>query len=138
VKPPTGRTRGDQVDLHVAGRIRLRRTRLGISRENLAASIGLTVHQVQSYEQGRSRIAPRRLFDLARALDVPVSYFFDGLAAISAHPPGRRPIGFEPKPRVKRETVVLVRAYWRIADACIRKQLFELTKSLAAHDDTIS
>jgi hypothetical protein len=79
------------------------------------------------------------LFDLARVLDVPVSYFFEDMSAdTAARTPSRikglgevKAAPIEPDPMVKRETLELVRAYYRIGDPAIRKRLFELTKSLA-------
>ena len=67
------------VDVHVGTRMRLRRTLLGLSQEKLGAAIGLTFQQVQKYERGANRISASRLFDLARILDVPVSFFFDDM-----------------------------------------------------------
>ena len=127
------------IDVHVGSRIRLRRTLLGMSQERLAEAIGLTFQQVQKYERGANRIGSSRLFDLARVLDVPVSYFFEDMSAdTAARTPSRikglgeaKPGSLEPDPMVKRETLELVRAYYRIGDPAIRKRLFELTKSLA-------
>ncbi|MFD2234793.1 helix-turn-helix domain-containing protein [Phaeospirillum tilakii] len=72
------------IDIHVGARMRLRRTLLGLSQEKLGEAIGLTFQQVQKYERGANRIGCSRLFDLARALDVPVSFFFDDLPAEAA------------------------------------------------------
>ena len=127
------------IDVHVGSRIRLRRTLLGMSQEKLGDAIGLTFQQVQKYERGANRVSSSRLFDLTRVLDVPVSYFFDEMSAsISARSPGRlsgtveqKPLAFEPDPMVKRETLELVRAYYRLTDARVRTRVFELTKSLA-------
>jgi transcriptional regulator with XRE-family HTH domain len=110
-----------------------------MSQEKLGDAIGLTFQQVQKYERGANRVGSSRLFDLARVLDVPVSYFFDEMSAsTSARSPGRlrgmaeqKPLPFEPDPMAKRETLELVRAYYRITDSRVRKRVFELTKSLA-------
>lgn len=67
------------VDVHVGGRVRLRRVILGMSQEKMGAAIGLTFQQVQKYERGSNRISASRLFDLSRVLDVPVSFFFDDM-----------------------------------------------------------
>ena len=76
------------IDTHVGARMRLRRTLLGMSQEKLAEALGLTFQQVQKYERGTNRIGASRLFDLAGALDVPVSYFFDDISAETrAHSP---------------------------------------------------
>src|SRR5918997_5525271 len=68
-------------DIAVGARIRVRRTLLGMSQERLADALGLTFQQVQKYERGANRIGAGRLFDLSRALDVPVGYFFEEVAA---------------------------------------------------------
>ena len=120
------------IDIHVGGRVRLRRTLLGMSQEKLGEAIGLTFQQVQKYERGANRIGSSRLFDLARVLDVPVSYFFEDMSPSRIKGLGEAKAGpIEPDPMVKRETLELVRAYYRIGDPAIRKRLFELTKSLA-------
>jgi transcriptional regulator with XRE-family HTH domain len=67
------------IDVHVGARMRLRRTLLGFSQEAMGGLIGLTFQQVQKYERGANRISASRLYDICRALDVPSSYFFDGM-----------------------------------------------------------
>ena len=128
------------IDVHVGSRIRLRRTLLGMSQERLAEAIGLTFQQVQKYERGANRVSSSRLYDLARILEVPLSYFFDEMSAgVSAQTPselmraGRRPaaIDNEKDPLAKRETLEFVRAYYKITDPAVRRRLFELTKAVA-------
>jgi transcriptional regulator with XRE-family HTH domain len=127
------------IDIHVGSRVRLRRTLLGMSQEKLGEAIGLTFQQVQKYERGANRIGASRLFDLARVLDVPVAYFFEEMSAeVAQRTPSRiKGLGesksgpIAPDPMIKRETLELVRAYYRIGDSSVRKRLFELTKSLA-------
>ncbi|MGH7120415.1 MAG: helix-turn-helix domain-containing protein, partial [Acetobacteraceae bacterium] len=72
-------SRASPIDAHVGSRIRLRRTLLGLSQERLGDAIGLTFQQVQKYERGINRVGASRLFDLARVLDVPISFFFDDM-----------------------------------------------------------
>ena len=127
------------VDVHVGSRVRLRRTMLGMSQEKLGEAIGLTFQQVQKYERGANRVGASRLFDLSRVLDVPVGFFFDEMpedvaASSPAQHPGRdRPLPEqELDPMVKRETLELVRAYYKIEEPSVRKRLFEMTKALAA------
>jgi transcriptional regulator with XRE-family HTH domain len=130
------------IDVHVGSRLRQRRTLLGMSQGKLANALGLTFQQVQKYERGANRVGSSRLFDLARVLGVPVSYFFDEMSAsTSARSPGRlrgmpelKPLVYKPDPMAKRETLKLVRAYYRITDARVRKRVFNLTKSLAKAD----
>ena len=69
----------NQVDQHIGARLRLRRLALNISQEALADMLGVTFQQIQKYEKGANRVAASRLWDVARALDVPVTYFFDGI-----------------------------------------------------------
>jgi len=68
------------IDLHVGGRIRMRRKVLGVSQERLAEALGLTFQQVQKYERGSNRVSASKLYEIARALSAPVSYFFEGLS----------------------------------------------------------
>ena len=68
------------VDIHVGGRVRMRRKMLGISQETLADALGLTFQQVQKYERGANRVSASKLYEIAKTLQVPVSFFFDGLA----------------------------------------------------------
>ncbi len=123
------------IDVHVGSRVRLRRTLLGMSQEKLGEAIGLTFQQVQKYERGANRIGASRLFDLSRVLDVPVSFFFDDAPATDTAPNRlelqKEAAPFEPDPMAKRETLELVRAYFRISNPAVRKRLFELTKSIA-------
>lgn len=77
------------VDLHVGLRIRLRRKELGVSQEKLADSIGLTFQQVQKYERAANRVSASKLWDMARALQTSISYFFDGLPDAELNAPAR-------------------------------------------------
>jgi transcriptional regulator with XRE-family HTH domain len=131
------------IDVHVGSRVRLRRTLLGMSQEKLGEALGLTFQQVQKYERGVNRIGASRLFDLARVLDVPIGFFFDDMpdAMGGSAVAGRRVLGFsesqdgfEDDTLHRRETLELVRAYYRITDPSVRKRVFELIKSLTPTD----
>jgi transcriptional regulator with XRE-family HTH domain len=140
--------RPSPIDVHVGSRIRLRRTLLGMSQEKLGDALGLTFQQVQKYERGVNRVGASRLFDISRVLDVPISFFFDdmpeGMDATPMSGPRGRSHGFaeaqEPfgvgldDHMTKRETLELVRAYYRIAEPTVRKRMFDLIKSLAPSD----
>lgn len=134
--------RASPIDAHVGARVRLRRTLLGMSQEKLGDALGLTFQQVQKYERGVNRIGASRLFDLARVLDVPIGFFFDDLppemggnAAVRSRPAlfgfAETSDGLEDENMNKRETLELVRAYYRINEAGVRKRVFDLIKSLA-------
>ncbi len=127
------------VDVHVGARLRVRRTLLGMSQTTVGEAIGLTFQQMQKYENGANRISASRLFDLSRVLDVPVEYFFDDMpTAVAASSPtlgggkAKKPPSYELNPMATRETMELVRAYYKIEDAEIRKRLRELAKALRA------
>ncbi|MBL8671627.1 MAG: helix-turn-helix transcriptional regulator [Alphaproteobacteria bacterium] len=143
-----GRGRGNRnpdgspnaIDVHVGSRVRLRRTLLGMSQERLGKELGLTFQQVQKYERGANRIGASRLYDLCRVLDVPVSFFFDDMSEegqldASASVPADAEIQQGPDPMAKRETLELVRAYYRIGDPHLRRRIFELAKALAVPED---
>ncbi len=125
------------VDVHVGTRVRLRRTLLGMTQTGLGQAIGLTFQQVQKYERGVNRIGSSRLYDLARVLDVPVNFFFDEMPKEIASKSGARSSGraegaeaFDPDIVSKRETLELVRAYYKIENPQVRKRLFEMVKAL--------
>jgi transcriptional regulator with XRE-family HTH domain len=117
---------------------------LGMSQEKLGDAISLTFQQVQKYERGANRIGASRLFELSRVLDVPVSFFFDDMSSETSAARGLRNgdlaedgESFELDPMAKRETLELVRAYYRINDPGVRKKVFELAKALARSGDTV-
>ena len=122
------------IDVHVGSRVRLRRMMLGMSQEKLGAALGLTFQQVQKYERGTNRIGSSRLYQLSRILDVPVSFFFDDMpgevAQKHAGMSEDQQTSFDQEDLSKRETLELVRAYYRIQQPSVRKRVFELVKSL--------
>ncbi|MBB2159453.1 helix-turn-helix domain-containing protein [Gluconacetobacter sacchari] len=139
------------VDVHVGGRIRLRRALLGMSQERLGEALGLTFQQVQKYERGTNRVSASRLYELSDVLDVPVSFFFDGLER-ARRAPGHAALevsGFAqaqeafrgasdggPLPvsemalLARRETIELVRTYYRIEDAATRRRVLDLIRMM--------
>src|SRR5262245_44155571 len=127
------------IDVHVGMRIRLRRTLLGISQSALAEAIGLTFQQVQKYEKGANRVSSSRLVDLANVLAVDVSYFFQEMAAgVQNQTPSMLysakalpETDHEKDPMMRRETLELVRAYYRITDAAVRRRLADVVKAVA-------
>jgi len=122
------------VDVHVGGRLRQRRIMLGISQEKLADAIGLTFQQVQKYERGTNRIGASRLYELSRALDVPVGFFFENM---SREVGGARGMSEAAAPAfdtpvLDRDDLELVRLHRQIGDSGLRRRLFELAKAIAA------
>lgn len=125
------------VDVHVGLRVRQRRALLGMSQTDLGQAVGLTFQQVQKYERGFNRVSASRLFEFAAVLDVPVSHFFEGMAETAS---GRRKAGRSKKgeaaesitKHTKRETLELVRAFYKINSATQRRHLSDLVIALAA------
>src|ERR1700733_12990057 len=78
---PTGQSerRPNPIDCYVGSRIRIRRTLLGLSQEQLGAHLGLTFQQIQKYEKGSNRVGASRLFEIARILNVSIPYFYDDM-----------------------------------------------------------
>ncbi len=136
---PSGKP--NPVDVHVGSRVRLRRTLLGLSQEKLGEALGLTFQQVQKYEGGTNRIGSSRLWDLSRVLECSMSFFFEEMDVatagasprhLSVETPDMAPR--DKDPMTKRETLELVRAYYRIKDYAVRRRIYELAKSLASHE----
>lgn len=120
------------IDVHVGQRVRLRRTLLGLSQNQLGKAVGLTFQQIQKYESGMNRISASRLFDFARLLRVPIAYFFEdaGAASIAAHVAVASPSDGR-DPAMRRETLELVRAYYRIDNPQTRRSIKELLDAMA-------
>jgi len=125
------------VDTHVGSRLRQRRALLGMSQTDLGNAVGLTFQQVQKYERGFNRISSSRLFEFAKVLDVPVEHFFDGMAPSTSgakRKPGRPKAADkagEPDLNTKRETLELVRAYYKIRSKDLRSKTRDLIEALA-------
>lgn len=128
--PKPEKTSPNPIDVHVGSRVRQRRTLLGLSQEKLGDALGLTFQQVQKYERGANRIGASRLFDISRVLNAPIPYFFEDLANGDAAEEAMEDANAAGL-LTKRETLELVRAYYKITDPAIRKRLFELARSLS-------
>lgn len=75
--------RPTDTDKYVGSRIRERRIMMGLSQQDIADLIGVTYQQAHKYERGINRISASRLYDIARVLQVQVSYFFDEMESNS-------------------------------------------------------
>jgi len=125
------------VDVHVGARLRHRRWLIGMTQQQLAGSVGIKFQQIQKYESGANRISASRLWDIAKALEVPISFFFDGLddpqVLKTAVPKAdaAKDQSLDPKLLSDRETVDLVKTYYNLSGDQRRKFL-DLCKTLAA------
>ncbi len=138
IKKQYSRGGPNPIDIHVGSRLRLRRNLLGLTLQTLAKAVGVTYQQLQKYEWGVNRVGASRLFNLSHVLDVPISSFFDDLSPAAAGAGRKRQArGFSEAPAAaidfdvlsNRETIKLVRAYYRITNPRIRKRVWDLLKA---------
>ncbi|SHI39399.1 helix-turn-helix domain-containing protein [Wenxinia saemankumensis] len=117
------------VDVHVGKRIRHRRWMTGVTQQQLADRVGIKFQQIQKYETGMNRVSASRLWDIAHALTVPVTFFFEGIdeAERSAEmaPPAQQNDMLS-----DREAQELLRSYYAIPEQQ-RRRLFDLARSLS-------
>jgi transcriptional regulator with XRE-family HTH domain len=128
-KSPSKKGKPHDVDIHVGGRVRLRRSALGLSQDQLGAAIGLSFQQVQKYERGANRIGASRLFEMSKVLQTPISYFFENMGDMGVAEEGDS--SYQTDPVVKREVLELMRAYHLILDPKQRKKVLKLVQALA-------
>lgn len=122
-------------DVHVGQRLRQRRTLLGMSQTALGHAVGLTFQQVQKYERGSNRIGGSRLYEFAIVLRVPVSFFFEEMAIGRSKTKARKAKkamgddleGIAPN----RETLQLVRAYYKIRNSTVRDGIRDMMRLVA-------
>ena len=113
------------VDAHVGKRIRHRRWMVGMTQQQLADKVGIKFQQIQKYETGMNRVSASRLWDVADALGVSISFFFEGLAEgqiAAATAQGDM--------MADKEALELVRSYYAIPEAQ-RRRLFDLARVLS-------
>lgn len=123
------------VDVHVGLRLRMRRMMLSLSQEKLGEALGVSFQQIQKYEKGSNRIGAGRLQDIARRLEVPISYFYDDM-------PGSEPatgfadtgVSYVSELLTSSDGVELTRAFLRVKDPAVRRRIVELVKSIAGQD----
>jgi len=127
------------MDIHVGGRVRLRRMVIGMSQEKLGERMGLTFQQIQKYEKGTNRIGASRLFQLSQILDVPVQFFFED-APLSGNARGAAmAAGFaESKTEAflldflnSRDGLELNRAFVKITNPKLRKRVVEMVREMS-------
>jgi transcriptional regulator with XRE-family HTH domain len=121
----------DEIDVHLGRRLRRRRRLLGLTQQQLAGACGVRFQQIQKYECAANRMSAARLWQLAEVLQVPVSYFYEGLVEAQTEArqveggrdaPGREIFG-------RKETTDLIQAFYRLSERP-RQRLLDLAKSL--------
>jgi len=117
------------VDVHVGKRVRQRRWMIGMTQQQLAEQVGIKFQQIQKYETGMNRVSASRLWDIADALGVQVSFFFDGLEQAKQSAPADE-AGLPSDILADKEALELVRSYYSIPENQ-RRRLFELARVLS-------
>ena len=120
----TSKPRAQDVDRHVGARVRDRRILLGLTQQQMAELVGVTYQQAHKYEKCINRVSAGRLYTIARALGVPVSYFYEGLFNEGAPAPS-------PNQRLLLE---LARSFLEIRDRTQQEAVVSLARALAENE----
>lgn len=123
----------DPIDQHVGGQLRLRRAQAGMTQTELGAKVGLSFQAVQKYETGENRISASRLYQLARILDVPLSYFFEGLDET-----GRAEEDVGAADLTRKEASMVLGAYYGIKDPRLRSACLLIMTRMAGRSEVES
>ena len=115
----------EPADKHVGVRVRMRRLMPGMSQETLGKAVGVTFQQLQKYERGKNRISVSRLQQIAQALQVPITFFFEGAGRVDGH----RSVGSEFF--ATKEGIRLSKAFVRIEAPELRRKVVRLVQELA-------
>ena len=120
------------VDVHVGKRVRHRRWMVGMTQQQLGDIVGIKFQQIQKYETGMNRISASRLWDIAQALGVSISFFFEGFEGEGAEtmPAATVSDGMRGDLLADKEALELVRSYYAIPEAQ-RRRLFDLARVLS-------
>jgi len=116
------------VDVHVGKRIRHRRWLVGMTQQQLAQHVGIKFQQIQKYETGANRVSASRLWDISETLEVPISFFFEGLEREQAQQSATDSV--PPDLMGDKEALELIRSYYSIPENQ-RRRLFDLARVLS-------
>jgi transcriptional regulator with XRE-family HTH domain len=116
------------VDVHVGRRIRHRRWLVGMTQQQLAQHVGIKFQQIQKYETGANRVSASRLWDISETLEVPISFFFEGLEREQAQQTATDSV--PPDLMGDKEALELIRSYYSIPENQ-RRRLFDLARVLS-------
>ena len=126
-------------DEYVGMKIKLKRSSLGITQSELGDLIGVTFQQVQKYEKGANRIGAGKLYEIATILNVPISYFFEGivndkLQSTLNDVKENAEYDYNSVDVPEKEITNLLKFFTRIQDKKISSGVVELAKSLSKKD----
>ncbi len=117
----------DEIDIHLGRRLRRRRRLLGLTQQELAHACGIRFQQIQKYECAANRMSAARLWQLAEVLEVPVSYFYEGLTRDEREMLAREAGASESM--ASKETQDLIQAYYQLGERP-RRRLLDLAKAM--------
>ena len=119
----------DEIDIHLGRRLRRRRRLLGLTQQELAESCGVRFQQVQKYECAANRMSAARLWQMAEVLEVPISYFYEGLTRDQREHLERENASNNHETMVSKETQDLIQAYYQLGERP-RRRLLDLAKAM--------
>lgn len=128
------------VDEYVGLKLKIKRSALGITQNELGNMIGITFQQIQKYEKGANRIGAGRLYEFATILNVPINYFFDGYKnkniqdALSDNKIIYNPDKSYESNIPDKEIITLIKFYSRIKDKKTRNSIVNLARSLSREE----
>jgi len=121
------------VDVHVGKRVRHRRWMVGMTQQQLGEAVGIKFQQIQKYETGMNRVSASRLWDISKAMDVDVRFFFEGIEEGITDSAPEDSKTESPKMQgdllADKEALELVRSYYAIPENQ-RRRLFDLARAL--------
>jgi transcriptional regulator with XRE-family HTH domain len=120
------------LDFYIGSRVKSRRSALGISQDKLGSYLGVTFQQIQKYEKGANRISASALYNIANALSIDFSYFVDGYRGRSSVYEDDVP-NYELDKLKKRESIELLRAYYKISNPAVRKKILDMIKAFSTN-----
>lgn len=127
------------VDIYVGTRLKIRRLELGLSQNKIGEMTGITFQQVQKYEKGSNRIGSSRLYEFAKILKVPVSYFFEQYELTFGNngvlSDNRASFDDDKDNISEREILTLIKNFSAIKDPNVRKSIIALAKTLSKKED---
>lgn len=126
------------VDVYVGTRLKIRRVELGFSQNKIGEMTGITFQQVQKYEKGSNRIGSSRLYEFAKILKVPVSYFFEQYELTFGNNgilSDNRASFDDNKDISEKEILTLIKNFSAIKDPNIRKSIITLAKTLSKKEE---
>ena len=119
------------IDRHVGARVRMRRVEVDMSQQMLGGHLGLTFQQIQKYEKGINRIGASRLQQIAKILEVPVAFFFEGAPDGWEGAAGRRTTNSFLDFLGTRDGQDFIMSFAKIHDAALRRSIVDMVKRLA-------